>query len=305
MTNIPLQYYRNEIITTVDDKQTNEILRNTILATTTMYPTKDGKMDPSTELRARLALESCKKAAFLGIKLYIVDGGSDEGWRQEVRDTGAIIFNEDLKDIPGTHFMGRSRRQVLNEASETDYEMFTWFEPEKHPLLIHENGHSPLLYALAPIHESSADLIVPRRLDELASYPLQQRLEELTGNLTVTELLQGHLSSKGYTNPEEHAPYLDQWIGPRTMNREGLKKFLAYDGTIAGESHDRWESIFVPVWDAMLDPDMVVRGAPVDFVYPQAQRDLESGNPAFAKKRVDQLSALVSAAEKYIASREN
>lgn len=261
------------------------------IATTTFYPSKDGIMAKDVRLRAGLALKMLKAAK---CPVVVVDGGSDAGWRREAASYGAKLVDE----IRGkNHTMGKGRRQALAEAGNLNKEIVCWIEPEKYPFL-----QTSFTYCAWQVYDHDADILVPRRQDELKSYPLQQRLEELTGNLTVMELLRGYLIKNGLSvdESEKRVPYLDQWIGPRIMNRKGLEYFLNYNGKIGDAVHDRWESIFVPLWQAMLDGKLKVRGTAVDYVHPKEQTELESSSPEYSLKRIQQLNAIVDAANKFV-----
>lgn len=295
MSILSLHTYHHEytpIMTTELDRQIlQNIPKQTVLATTTMYPSKGGVMTKENELRAKLALRTMKAAQQIGYKIIVVDSGSDTGWREEIKNTGATLIEEDLHFIPGTHTMGRSRRQAFIAAGNTHHKIIGWLEPEKHPYILAADGHSPAAAAAYPVFGNEADIVIPRRLDELASYPLQQRHEELTTNLTITNLLQDSTQCK--------IPYLDWSMGPRMMNRTGLDYFINYDGKIAGDNHDRWECLYVPVFQALFDNKKIV-GVPVHYIHPEEQTKFESSDASYDLKRIEQLATLASATHKFI-----
>ena len=280
--NVSARFYNSE-----------SVASNTNVVGTTRY--KNIESDAVAANRAPLALESIRKGVELGVRMYVVDANSDKEWVEEAKDVGGeqlIIIPENLEGIAGEDFMGRSRRQVMQYALEQggDNGTYVWTEFEKHPFLIDSRGRSPLLDVASIVNQDNADCVIPRRIDELKSYPAQQRAEEVAGNLTVMDHLREHFG------PE--VPYLDFWIGPRAMNSEVAEKLVSYDGTLNGNAHDQWESIFAPIWKAMSDGDRVV-GSPVNFVYPAEQKEFEEGNATFSSKRNEQLYVLTKAIEDF------
>jgi hypothetical protein len=283
--------------------------KNTAIGTTTFYPSRDGKMTDGDLLRSRLALEMIDTALAQGYEVFVVDGGSDASWRSSVTQLGAHVLNE--VDHP-RGILGPGRRQALEAAANSDRQLIAWVEPEKAPL-IRAAGYMalrPLAIAGGPVLAGEANLIVPRREDELASYPEQQRFEEITGNLTVRDTLRDYFVGKGLTFDQaaEKVPYLDLWIGPRIMDRRGVTRFLDYDGKLwdkeannkqgAWVTHDAWESIFVPVWQAIFDGKKV-GGVAVPYVHPAEQTKLESAVLSYSYKRVEQLQVITNAARRF------
>jgi len=288
-----------------------DIPKNYVLVTTTMYPSKDGKMAPDVELRANLALETARKARDLGFRIVVVDGGSDASFSNELADLGAIVEKQNVDKYPGEHDMGRSRRQAMDIAgNQTGYKGIIWLEPEKHtfikglpenfaPRLYSEPDFSEASLAASRVYDGSAQIVVPRRLDTLASYPLQQQPGELFQNFTVMNAIQHVLRQRGVANPEEKAPYLDWCIGPRVISNDVLDRFLNYRGTVTARDkegtptviEDRWALLFAPVWDAILE-GVAVRGVPVNYIHPPEQTELESSSFAYDQKRCTQVEAM-------------
>lgn len=263
-----------------------------VFATTTFYPSKNGQMAKDVKLRAELAL---KMLDYAKCPVVIVDGGSDAGWRKEAVNHGAKLVDEVRSE---NHTMGKGRRQALLAAGNSSKEIICWIEPEKYPFV----QGDLFKFCTLPIYSSKADIIIPCRMDELESYPLQQRLEELTGNLTVMELLRSYWTRQGFSieESEKYVPYLDQWFGPRVMNHVGLEYFLSYKGKINNAVHDRWESIFVPLWLAILNRNVKVGSVMVPYQHPIEQTQLESSSPEYSLKRVQQLNVIVDAANKLV-----
>ncbi|MEK6833306.1 MAG: hypothetical protein AABY32_04615, partial [Nanoarchaeota archaeon] len=100
---------------------------------------------------------------------------------------------------------------------------------------------------------------------------------------------------------------LDVWSGPRTWRRELSDYFLDYDGMyhsyINKENKeifygDNWDSIFIPVMQAILDGKKV-EGIKINYTHPPEQTALEEGNYEYTIKRLDQLNNLVPAFTDY------
>ena len=286
-------------------KLLNEMPSNTIIATTTFYKDMNNASD---KLRAGLAYEMMRKATQLGYSVVVVDGKSDNNWRQKVKDLGIVLVDEDLSKYEGKHFMGRSRRQCLDVAANYGkHPVIVWIEPEKHPMVEYEIAPRVKKFSAAEfssaVYEGKASIVVPRRLDHLRGYPLQQQTEELTGNLTVFDIVRGYVAKKKGDDEANKVPYLDLWVGPRAISRDSIDAFLQYSGTANAQDHDRWESIFNPVISEMLN-GRIVRGVAVDYVHPKEQTQLEAANPEFSMKRVDQLVSILNGVQNLLKERD-
>lgn len=77
------------------------------IITTTFY-----KEDPTSRLRSQLAIDMLETANRLGIKVVVVDGGSNEEFLRKVR----VLENVTLCIQPKCSGMGESRRQALETA---------------------------------------------------------------------------------------------------------------------------------------------------------------------------------------------
>lgn len=301
----------------------------TTLVTTTAYPVdpKTCEMHADWHLRARLSLQMFRDARDLDYEVVCVDAKSDPGWRQKVKDLGVHLLDEDLKQYPGAHFIGRSRRQGLDAAANLHKNRFiiSWLEPEKHPYVkgviavptgsFSPNGYlensfayeetSPLAMTLTPIYEEIADCIVPRRIDHASRYPPQAQLEELMCNFSYQESIQGFFYRQ--TVPRK-SPYLDMQVGPKSCHRDLLDFLLRFngfiktkekDGTIKDNPHDRWEATFMGYW-AMLLAGKRVGSVAVPYFHPEEQSASEYGKPDWNKKRIDQAVVITSALDKFL-----
>jgi len=229
------------------------------VATTTFYRS-------AHDLRFQLAVKTLIALWHEGIPVVVVDGSPNNEVKSILERTGAIVVSEE----PGT--MGAGRRQALREASaaRTD-RVVLWMEPEKYPLV-------PFINEICgPLLSDEADIVVPRRADDLASYPETQRLAEQLGNAIFTAVA---------------GLALDVWMGPRAINARGLKHFLQYTGEPYG---DKWQSIFMPLLTAARD-GLRLTEVVVDYVHPPEQTQAENTDLNLSiVKRLEQLHELGNA----------
>ncbi|MFA5887126.1 MAG: hypothetical protein WC852_00220 [Candidatus Nanoarchaeia archaeon] len=234
----------------------------TAIATTTFY--KPGSENDA--MRAEIAKKTVRNAADLGYPIVIVDGGSSDELLKEFQSYGQNVYVH----VEPKMGMGESRRHALNLAMKLGRHVIAWVEPEK------ENYIHSIAKTVEPIFDGSADLVVPRRAS-LASYPLGQQQAESMGNLFWNKLT-GH--------------DLDMWFGPRTFRRD----ISAYFTTYNGEYGDKWDSIFIPVMDAIIGGENV-KSVTVDYTHPAEQTAFEEQDLSLYLKRVKQLENLLPALE--------
>ncbi|MBU2638681.1 MAG: hypothetical protein KJ955_06935 [Nanoarchaeota archaeon] len=235
----------------------------TAIATTTFY--KPGSENDA--MRAELAKSTIRKATDLGYGVVVVDGGSSDELLREFERYGAQVFLEKSMN------MGQSRRHAIERARNLGREVVAWTEPEK-------DSYIPELYKTveAVILGHGADIVVPRR-HSLESYPVVQQHAEQLGNSFWKELT-GH--------------DLDVWVGPRTFTRDAAEYFLNYNG----EYGDKWDSIFIPVMDAIIDGKNV-KSVTIEYTHPRQQTALEEHDLTLYWKRLEQLQNLLGALEKH------
>lgn len=226
------------------------------IATSTFYNPKD-EIDRS---RMNLAINTVREARDLGYQVVVVDGGSSNEFLDQLSRFGAHIEMEKERG------MGKGRRQAIAIASDLG-EIVSWTEPEKQPYI------SQIQKVVQPILTGEANIVIPAR-KSLESYPTSQQHAENFGNSFFYELT-GHK--------------LDVWIGPRVFGREDTHYFTDYNG----EYGDKWDSIFIPVLNAIHDGRKVI-GKEIDYVHPVDQKRLEEGNVKYTIKRLDQLNNLVT-----------
>lgn len=219
------------------------------------------------QIRAGLAKSLFEKAINYGYLVVVIDGGSSEKILKGFRKKGVILESHEQK---GKKF-GPGRRKGIKIAYDLGKEVIVWIEAEKDELI------AELEKIVEPIITGEADLVIPAR-KSLNSYLGYQQLLERFGN-RFFKLLTGK--------------NLDMWFGPRAFNRGVAKYFLSY----SGEYGDLWESIFIPVLDA-IHKSKKVKSTEVDYSYPRSQAEVEK-NPEFYVKRVLQLNNIIPALGDY------
>lgn len=143
----------------------NSFSDDVAIASTTCYMTRS----ESDVLRADLASKTILKAAEVGYKIIIVDGGSLDEFLRSFEDSGATILEQ--KGVG----MGASRREAIQAAYDTSRKIIAWTEPEKHHYI------QELKKTALPILEGWADIVIPDR-GSLDTYPEFQKKAEEIGN---------------------------------------------------------------------------------------------------------------------------
>ena len=169
--------------------------------------------------------------------------------------------------------MGKGRRQAVKIAYESRKEIIALMEPEKVSYV------SEIINTVKPIIDGKAELVIPKR-KSLISYPVVQQHSEALVNFFVKELT---------------GLILDISFGPRTFKRELSNYFLNY----SGEYGDTWDSIFIPVLNAIHDKKSIL-SLDVNYIHPKEQTEFEEHDIKFFKKRVSlQLCELTEILEKH------
>lgn len=225
-----------------------------VIATATFY------RDPD-DIRAALALETMKSARVYGYPVIVVDGGSPDFVVRAFANTGAQVFSQN-------EGMGKDRRKALKEAAGRAGPggCVVWLEPEKHPLV------AELHKVVRVLQAGDADLIIPRR-ESLDSYPREQALAEMFGNLAVSYMLRRNL---------------DHWFGPFAANHKALQHFLDYEGDYG----DLWDSIHIPRL-RVVAAGLRIADVLVHYEHPLSQTQQETGKHSFIVKRLAQLQNLI------------
>lgn len=241
------------------DARTREVAGQTAIATSTLY-------NPHSEIdtyRSKLAMKAIQTAVESGYAVVVADGGSPDGLLREFEGYGARLIVS-----PKGSVMGSSRRDAMRGAYETSRRVVGWMEPEKAPYV------PEIIKTVEPILDGSADMVVPERTS-MNSYPKAQQLSEPFGN-EFWRLETGH--------------ELDVFFGPKTWRSDLSRYFLDYNG----EYGDRWDSIMIPVFDAIADGRRVI-GVEVNYTHPKKQRRQEDSDPQFYLRRLEQLDNVIHA----------
>ena len=218
-----------------------------------------------TDMRAQLALRTCRVAVGRGLDIIVVDGSPCADFKVALGATGAIVIDQVEPGMEG------SRRQVLKAGLEMfpQYLAYCWLEPEKHPMV-------PLLDSclkriIEPIDGDPADVVIPRR-KALVNYPQYQQWSEMTANWQLDDLtgLYG----------------IDWYSGPRIMSRRATEVMASYDSGGDG----KWKIIFLPLV-RMMYYGWTIKSVTVGYVHPIEQ--LVEDSPEMRAKRDEQREALV------------
>lgn len=167
------------------------------------------------KIRGDLALEAIKKASDIGYQVVIVDGKSSASFRKELGAINNIhvIKRRSLKRSPARR-MGYKKTVGLH-----DVKVIVTTEAEKVSFIT-----DCLPLTAAPILKSEADIVVPKRDEELfkKTYPDYQFESETEGNKLYNEYLRSH-----HLLPENFDD-IDIFFGPRAFanNRKILSIFI-------------------------------------------------------------------------------
>ncbi len=215
------------------------------------------------DVRAQLALKTCRAARDNNYRIIVVDGSPCEEFKQALRETGATVIDQKK---PG---MGQSRRECFDAGLSTGADVIVWLEPEKYTLV-------PLLGpCVSPVLSGEVDVVIPRRRN-LDGYPQYQHWSELRANWELGNI------TKRFD--------IDFYIGPRIMNRQATMIMAEYQPIHYG---DNWEILFIPLlW--FLTGGVSIDSVIVDYVHPAEQliEDDESMRSKRDKQRIDLVSAM-------------
>lgn len=233
-----------------------------VIATSTLYR-EDNETD---KIRASLTLRTIKKARKEGYEIIVVDSGSKEDIRKNLKEAGAIVI------LDSSDTMGASRREAFREAFNRGAEIIIWMEPEKYDYI------RSIKKSVKPIIENKAEMVIPKR-KSIHSYPKAQQYIEPFANLFWKELT-------GFE--------LDMWFGVRIFKRELAHYFLEY----RGEYGDKWDSLFIPIINALADGKKI-ESVEIDYIHDDRQTKNEEHSLGFYKKRIEQLNLLMITCENH------
>ena len=218
--------------------------------TGTYYP------DPE-DIRFEIALDTAKGWSEQELPLVVVDGSPDDKVAGALRARGATVLTARQPGIASQRQEGA--RYVLGQGGDK----IITHEPEKPstPAIARE---------VADMLDDHSIVVVGRTERSKESMPpFQRRTEELAG--WVLERTLGLPA--------------DALAGPRGYNRQGMQHLLRYPSDRPGMNN----------WIYMYDNPLAARAngervgdIQADLLYPKAQVEQETGNPAFDRKRYEQ-----------------
>ena len=220
--------------------------------TGTYYP------DPE-DIRFEIALDTAKGWSEQELPLVVVDGSPDDKVAGALRARGATVLTARQPGIASQRQEGA--RYVLGQGGDK----IITHEPEKPstPAIARE---------VADILDDHSIVVIGRTERSKESMPpFQRRTEELAG--WVLERTLGLPA--------------DALAGPRGYNRQGMQHLLRYPSDRPGMNN----------WIYMYDNPLAARAngervgdIQADLIYPKAQVEQETGNPAFDRKRYEQFA---------------
>lgn len=218
--------------------------------TGTYYP------DPE-DIRFEIALDTAKGWSEQELPLVVVDGSPDDKVAGALRARGATVLTARQPGIASQRQEGA--RYVLGQGGDK----IITHEPEKPstPAIARE---------VADMLDDHSIVVIGRTERSKESMPpFQRRTEELAG--WVLERTLGLPA--------------DALAGPRGYNRQGMQHLLRYPSDRPGMNN----------WIYMYDNPLAARDngervgdIQADLIYPKAQVEQETGNPAFDRKRYEQ-----------------
>lgn len=263
------------------------------VVTSTFYPTwtdiQSTSGSPSTDqVRGVLALQTIQAAIEQGFQISVVDAGSSPEFKDRLRALKAQVgFVEDKS-------MSEQRRQAIKTASGFEgCDVIAWIEPEKVSMIT-----DCLSYAVRPILEGTADIVIPKRNEaSLATYPEYQLEFERKGNREWNAIIKKY-GLRG--NDEED---LDVWFGPKFFkNTPDLValfmekyQFNPRDGSKLDQlvEPELWpNAVFLPVI-AAINGGFKVASVDVPYSHPAEQVANEVDDKIFRRKRDVQRKSII------------
>lgn len=211
------------------------------------------------DIRFEIALDTAKGWSEQELPLVVVDGSPDNKVAGALRARGATVLTARQPGIASQRQEGT--RYVLGQGGDK----IITHEPEKPstPAIARE---------VADILDDHSIVVIGRTERSKESMPpFQRRTEELAG--WVLERTLGLPA--------------DALAGPRGYNRQGMQHLLRYPSDRPGMNN----------WIYMYDNPLAARAngervgdIQADLIYPKAQVEQETGNPAFDRKRYEQFA---------------
>lgn len=220
--------------------------------TGTYYP------DPG-DIRFEIALYTAKGWSEQELPLVVVDGSPDDKVAGALRARGATVLDAQQPGIASQRQEGA--RYVLQEGGDK----IITHEPEK-------PSTPGIARAVAEMLDDHSIVVIGRTERSKESMPpFQRRTEELAG--WVLERTLGLPA--------------DALAGPRGYNRQGIQHLLRYPSDRPGMNN--WIYMYANPLAARANGERVGE-IQADLMYPEAQVEQETGNPAFDRKRYEQFA---------------
>ena len=211
------------------------------------------------DVRFEIALDTAKGWSEQELPLVVVDGSPDDKVAGALRARGATVLTARQPGIASQRQEGA--RYVLGQGGDK----IITHEPEKPstPAIARE---------VADMLDDHSIVVIGRTERSKESMPpFQRRTEELAG--WVLERTLG-------------LP-VDALAGPRGYNRQGMQHLLRYPSDRPGMNN--WIYMYDNPLDARARGERV-GDIQADLMYPEAQVEQETGNPAFDRKRYEQFA---------------
>lgn len=274
--------------------------RSIAVVTTTFYPKwYPGVLEEKDivdKIRGDLALEMINVAQKKGFQIVVIDGASNQEYKEELIKLGVIPSPETEKGMSG------SRQQGFREASQLKgVKVICWAEPEKVSIV-----RDCLPQAIVPILNGEADIVIPHRgKNAFDTYPDYQVEFEQKANRIWNAIL------RKYKILPPTTPDLDVWFGPRFFRNDPnlleifLKKYEFNKDDLSKEGFnyhniirpELWpNAIFFPVVGA-LNKGYKVISVDMPYIHPLKQTSIEQDSVEFRRKREIQFKGIVLATE--------
>lgn len=249
------------------------------------YQGKLRSIKHTDKVRGDLAIEFCNKAIKLGCRVVVADGKSSKTFRRNLSSINGLILikRRSLERSP-------AKRQAIKKAARIPgIKVIILAEPEKVSLL------DSLEKITTPILEEKADVVVPKRQDDLfkKTYPLYMYHSEIEGNKLYNEVLR----SKEILRSRED---LDMFFGPRVFanNKKILSLFKKpyhfkigkYDIINSYFNPSAYSTtLYFPIIKGLLKK-LRIESVEIPFSYPKLQKENEEkgSRELFEEKRKNQ-----------------
>ena len=232
--------------------------------------------------RFTIALDLCRQAAKLQIRLILVDDSPDHDQvRTDLERAGRDATEKAFVQVQKQRQTGKkgvalregiaAALDELSSAGNVERQGVICFqEPEKIDMLRHWES------IISHMHSTNSDICVPRRSHASfqSSYPIEQYHSESFANLHLDSLAR----QVGF-------PSIDWTAGPIALSTTKAPHWLEYNGEI-------WDAQIVPMVVAQRWHGCSVSSLEVDFILPAAMKQQEEGSPKWGEKRLLQLNLL-------------